>query len=176
MSCRQICIFIISWVFLLTASAVLPAFAQSSLFVASEGTRLMEKDSITSDILAEVPLGTEVTILEAKERWYRVTTPDGETGWIYRGRLAESPPADEVLAESEDLFAGMDDSSTIEASKADTARSIRGLSPETETYAENQNTPAEYRKALEKVLKTEIKTGEIDSFLKQGHIGPYAGN
>ena len=92
---------------------------------------------------------------------------------MYRGYLSDTPPAEEVKKESEDLFAFLP-GSRIEADESDTARSIRGLSEETEQYATNRGTPAKYKRALDNVLAMEIKEKDLEAFLKTGHIGEYA--
>jgi len=75
--------------------------------------------------------------------------------------------------ESGDLFAFMP-GSNIQADEADTARSIRGLSRETEQYANNRGTPAAYRSALDHVLAMGVEERELEEFLMKGKIGEYA--
>ena len=58
--------------------------------------------------------------------------------------------------------------------EADTARSIRGLSPDAEKYAKNAGTSREHKDALEKVLATNITGKAIEKFLENGKIGEYA--
>lgn len=148
-------------------------FAQEKLWVSSDKAKLMSESSASSATVTTLPMGTEVTVLVKDGRWYNVSSAAGENGWIYRGRLSDSPPAEEVQKESEDLFAFMPGSS-IQADEADTARSIRGLSPETEQYAKGKGTPAEYKAALDKVLALSIDERELNGFLSRGKIGEYA--
>ena len=80
---------------------------------------------------------------------------------------------EEVQKESEDLFAFLP-GSNIEADEANSARSIRGLSNETEQYAQNRQTPAAYQEALDRVLAMSVSQGEVEEFLKSGKIGEYS--
>ncbi|MFO7985130.1 MAG: hypothetical protein R6U38_04655 [Desulfatiglandaceae bacterium] len=126
-----------------------------------------------SETLKTLPMGTEVSVLKTEDRWHYIRTPSGEEGWMYRGRLSDSPPETQAADEGTDLFAGLTGSG-IQADEADTARSIRGLSKETETYAKRQNTPEKYQEALDQVLAMRITEKQLQAFLKAGQIGEYA--
>ena len=118
-------------------------------------------------------MGDEVTVLAFEGKWYNVLDPSGKEGWIYRGKLSDSPPAEEVQKESENLFAFFP-GSKIEADEANSSRSIRGLSSETEQYAKNRQTPAACKMALDNVLAMSINEAELEEFLKNGKIGEYS--
>ncbi|MBW1912032.1 MAG: SH3 domain-containing protein [Deltaproteobacteria bacterium] len=166
--------FNLSWLFILSLLLFISvAVAQEKLWVSSESAKLKQERKISSRTISTLPIGTEVEILISEGRWYRILAPSGEEGWMYRGRLSGSPPAKEVQDESGDLFAFMPGSS-IQADEADTARSIRGLSRETEQYANNRGTPAAYRSALDRVLAMGVEERELERFLMKGKIGEYA--
>ncbi len=150
-----------------------PALARDTLWVTSEGSKLKSNNKASSRTIEIVPIGTEVTVLTSKRRWHKVRIPSGEEGWMYRGRLSEAPPQKEVAGETDDLFASLG-GSKIEAQEADTGRSIRGLSSETEQYARLRGTPITYERALDRVLAMGVTEKELDTFLKQGQIGEYA--
>ena len=97
----------------------------------------------------------------------------GQEGWIYGGRLSRTPPEKKSQDEAGNLFAGMS-GSKIGADEADTSRSIRGLSSETEQYAKNRGTPDTYKKALDGVLSMGVTEQELEAFLMKGKIGEYA--
>ena len=146
---------------------------QEKMWVSSDRAKLKTGGSASSMTVTTLPMGAEVTVFEKEGRWYRTSSAAGEEGWIYRGRLSDSPPAEEVQKESEDLFAFMPGSS-IQADEADTARSIRGLSPETEQYANSKGTPAEYKVVLDRILALGVNERELEVFLSRGKIGEYA--
>ena len=148
------------------------AFAGGTMWVTSDKARLKAKPSASSTTVSTVPVGVKVSVLESEKRWYRVRTSSGEKGWMYRGKLSDTPPAKET-AESDNLFGSMQ-ASSISADEAQTSRSIRGLSKETEQYAQKRGTPEVYKKALDQVLAIHITDKELDVFLKAGKIGEYA--
>ena len=151
---------------------VIPVFAGGAMWVTSDKARLKSKPKASSTTFSTIPVGTEVSVLESKKRWYRVRTSSGEKGWMYRGKLSDTPPEKEA-EESDNLFSSMQ-SSSISADEAQTSRSIRGLSKETEQYAQQRGTPEVYKKALDQVLAIRITDKEVDVFLKEGKIGEYA--
>ena len=148
-------------------------FAEDRMWVASEGAKLKENKKASSQTIVTLPIGTEVTILEVVKRWYRVVVPSGEEGWIYRGRLSQSPPEKKSQDETGNLLSGLMGSG-VKADESDTARSIRGLSSETEAYAKARGTPMEHRRALDRVLSMRVREKELVAFLRQGKIGEYA--
>ncbi|MDB9823033.1 SH3 domain-containing protein [Deltaproteobacteria bacterium] len=167
---RRIILTSISLVLLFSVSMVL---AQDKLWVSSDSAKLKTDKSASSETIDTLSIGIEVTVLASEGKWYNVLDPSGKQGWIYRGKLSDSPPAEEVKKESEDLFAFLP-GSNIEADEADSARSIRGLSSETEQYAKNKQTPAAYQEALDRVLAMSIGEVELEEFLKTGKIGEYS--
>ncbi len=148
------------------------AFAQESQWVTSEGAKLKTDHRASSETIATLPIGTEVTVLDSEKRWRYIRTPSDQEGWIYRGKLSDSPPEKETEG-TEDLFGSLTGSG-ISADEADTGRSIRGLSTETEEYAKKTGTPVSYQKALDRVLAMRISEKELVVFLKKGKIGEYA--
>jgi len=152
--------------------SVFPVFAGGAMWVTSDKARLKSKPKASSTTFSTIPVGTEVSVLESKKRWYRVRTSSGEKGWVYRGKLSDTPPEKEI-EESDNLFSSMQ-SSSITADEAQTSRSIRGLSKETEQYAEQRGTPEVYKEALDQVLAIRITDKDVDAFLKAGKIGEYA--
>jgi uncharacterized protein YgiM (DUF1202 family) len=148
------------------------ASSAESLWVASEGARLKADPSASSETVSELTVGTELTLLKSENRWYQVRSASGKKGWIYRGKVSDAPPSKDAKDE-DNLFAGLQ-TSTITADEAHTSRSIRGLSKETEVYAEKRGTPEVYKKALDQVLATTVTQKELATFLRNGKIGEYA--
>jgi len=155
------------------------AVAQETLWVTSAEADLKAERSVSSDTVAELQRGTQLSVEAYESRWYRVSTEDGKTGWVYRGRVSETRPE---ISEGEKkdegggiggLLGGLGGSS-VETDAADSARSIRGLSPEAKAYAEKTGTPKQSRDALDQVLSLSISENAIESFLEKGHVGKYA--
>jgi len=149
-----------------------PASGAESVWVASSGAKLKVDRSASSQTVSELPVGAELTVLNSEGRWYQVRTTSGKEGWVYRGKVSTAPPPKETQ-ETENLFAELG-GSDISADEAQTSRSIRGLSPETEQYARQRGTPEAYQKALDEVLVMRVAPKELEAFLRNGKIGEYA--
>lgn len=50
--------------------------------VNTDGLNLRSESNTSSAVLATLPIGTSLTVLEKQGDWYRVNTPDGKTGWV----------------------------------------------------------------------------------------------
>ncbi len=148
-----------------------------TVWVASDGAMLKEERKASSDTIAELPVGMELMVLEYKKRWYHVTTPEDLTGWIYRGKISKEPPEEEGDSgegdATGDLLSAIS-GSDIKSDESDTARSIRGLSPEAEAYATSAGTPRECKEALDQVLSYKSSGDDIHQLLKEEKIGEYA--
>lgn len=142
-------------------------------WVVSDRTTLKESGSITSPDITPLPVGTELTLLEEGGRWLKVRTADGKEGWVFAGRVADTKPVTETSSEG-GLFEGVSQQSSIKTAKADSARSIRGLSPEATQYAQNRGTPQLYRTELDRILARSVTPKKLDTFLRNGKLGEYA--
>ncbi|WP_280206164.1 SH3 domain-containing protein [Brevibacillus sp. AY1] len=61
-------------------SADKPAVQKAT--VNTDGRNLRSEANTSSTILTTLATGTSLTVLEKQGDWYRVTTPDGKTGWV----------------------------------------------------------------------------------------------
>ena len=150
------------------------AMAEEKRWVSSEGTALKAEASATSESVVDVLIGTEVTLVESGGRWLKVRTAAGKEGWVYAGRVSVTPPDGEVAASDGGIFGDSMKNSQITTAKADSARSIRGLSPETVKYAKSRGTPELVKKTLDVILARKVTAAELKAFLLEGHIGEYA--
>jgi hypothetical protein len=145
----------------------------ASRWVVSAGTTLKADAVATSADIAPLELGARVLVLENAGRWLKVQTAEQKTGWVFAGRLAATPPVSEVTS-SDGLFSASAQQSQIDIAQADSARSVRGLSVETENYAKERGTPQEYRQALDRILARQVSKDEITAFMRAGKLGEYA--
>lgn len=162
---------VVALALLLAAST---AMAEEKRWVSSDGTVLKSEASATSENVVDLLVGTEVTVIESGGRWLKVKTSAGKEGWLYAGRVSETAPAAEVTGGDGGIFGDSMQKSQIKTAKADSARSIRGLSPETAKYAKDRGTPEAYKKALDIILVRKVSAKELKAFLKEGKIGEYA--
>lgn len=150
------------------------AMAEERRWVSSDGTALKAEASATSATVIDLLVGAEVTIVETGGRWLKVQTASGKSGWVYAGRVSEVPPTAEVASGDGGLFGDSMKNSQINTAKADSARSIRGLSPGAAQYAKSRGTPEMYKKSLDGILARKVNAKELKAFLKDGRIGEYA--
>jgi uncharacterized protein YgiM (DUF1202 family) len=168
-------LFVLTGIFSLFFFASAGMAGAEKLWVSSADAKLKADKTASADTIAELPLGTPLTLLSSDSKWYQVSTASGKKGWIYRGKVSNKPPAKSATAgTSLGSALGQLTGSGIKANQSDTSRSIRGLSPEAEVYAAENGTPEECRKALDSVLKSRTDRNETETFLKQGNIGEYA--
>ena len=158
---------------LLLALNALPALSAEKRWVVSEGTALKAEQSVSAASVTELPVGAELTLVEGAGRWLKVQTSDGKEGWVYAGRVSDTAPVAEVGG-GEGLFGDSLQKSQITTAKADSARSIRGLSPEVAQYAKQRGTPENLKKELDRILSRKVSDKDIKAFLKEGKIGEYA--
>ena len=164
---------VVSMLALMLVLAGTASLAEEKRWVSSDGTTLKSEASVSSADVAPLPVGMELSVIESGGRWLKVKTSNGKEGWVYAGRVADTPPSAEVTGES-GLFGDTLQSSQIKTAKADSARSIRGLSPEVDQYAKQRGTPESFKKELDKVLARKVSPKELRAFLKEGKIGEYA--
>lgn len=157
---------------LLLTLAAAPAFGEEKRWVVSEGTELKAEQSISAATVAPLPVGAELNLVENAGRWLKVQTAQGTEGWVYAGRVSDTAPVAEVTGDG--LFGESAQQSQVNTAKADSARSIRGLSPEVAQYAKQRGTPENLKKSLDKILERKISDKEVNAFLKEGKIGEYA--
>lgn len=150
------------------------AFAQTAMWVGSEDAKLKADRSASSETLSVLAIGTSVRVIATEGKWIRIRLVSGDEGWMYRGKLTEKQPLKEAESDGVGDLLSAATGSRIQADEATTARSIRGLSKETEQYANLRGTPEAYRKALDSVMAMKITRGDMEAFLKAGRIGEYA--
>ncbi len=151
-------------------------FAEKTLYVSSSGAALKADRSASADTIAELSSGTLLMVLDFQDRWYKVSTPDEKIGWIYRGKVSETPPGEEMPS-TDDLLGDLGDSGILLAA-ADTSRSIRGKKQEDgEDGSVSQERLPESEKAflnaLNRILEFYTSDAEVAAFLKEGKIGEY---
>ncbi|MCM3473103.1 SH3 domain-containing protein [Brevibacillus borstelensis] len=56
--------------------------AKQTATVQTDGLNLRAESSTASAVLGTLKAGSTLTVLEKKEDWYRVQTPDGKIGWV----------------------------------------------------------------------------------------------
>ena len=156
-------------IFMITGAVI----AAETLWVISEGAKLKMEPSASSETIETLQVGSELSEDSSEGSWYKVTTKSNKTGWIYRGKVSTTQPEGKEDKGGGGLFGALPGSS-VQASAADTSRSIRGLSPAAKEYAASTKTPEVYQEALDRLLDLRVTDREIEEFLKEGKIGEYS--
>ena len=154
------------------------SLAAETVWVSSTNASLKADKKASSDTIAKLAVGAELSVITMDGKWVRVKTASGKTGWIYRGKISDVQPETLSTEEKKDdglggLLGGLT-GSDITAQSADSSRSIRGLSPEAEAYARQTGKTQVYTDALDSVLELKTDEKEIEAFLESGKIGEYA--
>lgn len=161
----------------LAFSSIATRAAGENVWVSSSRAELKAASQASSRTIRKLDKGARLQVVLMDGRWYQVRTANGESGWVYRGKVSSKPPAgtepDGGGGSLGELLGDLSGSS-IQADKATTSRSIRGLSPEAQEYARQTGAPKAYQQALDKVFAVKVKDEEIESFLEKGRIGEYA--
>lgn len=95
----------LAWLVLLCALLALPAHAQTVYVIDQLEIGVHRETDVDSVILAVIPTGTELQVLERDGEFVRVTTPDGVTGWVDARYVVDEKPGGAALAQREAEFA-----------------------------------------------------------------------
>ncbi|MEW5909521.1 MAG: SH3 domain-containing protein [Thermodesulfobacteriota bacterium] len=151
--------------------------AAEKAWVSSYDAKLKAGKSATSETIAILSLGTELSVISFDGRWYEVSTGTGRKGWLYRGKVSSTPPEPGTTQPGEDhlgkLLSGITDSG-IKEDTPDTSRSIRPLSVEKDKKEDQGKNEAAYPEALNQLLSRKVTASQVDRFLQEGKIGEYA--
>jgi len=154
-----------------------PTHSAERVWVSSFDAKLKADKTASSQTLAVLTVGAELTVNSENDRWYLVTAQDGKKGWIYRGKVSSEPPQPSGEKTEGDsvgkLLTGLT-GSRIGSGEVDTSRSMRMLSVEKKKKQDGSQPDQNYEEALESVLSRRITDIRVDQFLEAGKIGEYA--
>ncbi len=164
--------FVVSLVSILLASS--PALAQqaasaaSTLSVNRPVVNMFSSATTDTDVVSQAIYGTPVTVLEQKNGWSRIRTPDDYTGWVEPGVLVAAPPggkpygtgANEVV-QVRAIFAHV-------YREASVTRHAPMLTVPFETKLELDGADA---RQSERWLRVRLVGGEV-GFIQTGDVGP----
>lgn len=127
-----------------------------------DAAALRGRASAEAALLARLGRGEPVRALRERGAWVFVQAADGREGWLFRGHLAQSPPAPAPASLFDPLPGSM-----ILAEAADTARSARSLGP--------PGPPAPQAcAALAAALDVRLSPDMLDDFLRNASLGEHA--
>jgi hypothetical protein len=154
---------------LLAGLAAAAISAGGTAYVKVSDADLREGNSLGGPKVAELPIGTPVSVIQLDRFRALVRTQSGTQGWISLRHIQEKPPA----SSSGGVFGGLirEDRS---ANELGTAASGRGLSEAAEQMAELEDIDPAVVESLRhmEVLAAGIKDAEVDAFIKAGGLNP----
>ena len=158
-------------IFLLTGLSFASDSFAATLYVKKSGTKLQALDSARSKVIARLSRGTPVSVIKKSKRFYQVSTPGGNKGWIFKFKLTSRAPANSSGGGG--ILGALGGRQKIAARESSSGSSIRGLSPISEKHAKNKGISEEEIQAVKKMEAFHINPQDVEKFLKEGRLGEY---
>jgi SH3-like domain-containing protein len=137
--------------FFLVLGAVAAQIA-NTFYVAVKSAEVKSSSGIFAGVLASLPLGEAVTVLQTGNKWFEVTTARGVRGWV----LKEALSARRVVP------------STRLVDSGEVAMAGKGFTSEVEKIFKQQNS-ADYSQVDAMEARTVTLT-ELQAFLREGRL------
>jgi hypothetical protein len=136
------------------------ALAAEQLFVNSESVDIVSGKSGLSDVVKNVPKGTQLTVLsQDADGWLQVQSGDAQ-GYVFKDALSPNKPSGDFTA-SMNVDTGMT-----------TANAGKGMGPEANQWALGKNLSPAAMDALVAFSHT-IKQSDLDAFATAGSVGKF---
>ena len=169
-------VFLKSYVFKITLFILLFPFAvdAETLYVKSSKTKLRKEESTRAAMIQLLSPGTPVKVLIKHKRFYRVQTPKGKEGWVFKFKLTARKPSGKSAKSAlsfADILSGGPSISVLESSSGS---SIRGLSPAVKSYAKSKGLSSSAVQAVTNMETYQVDDRELEKFLQKGRLGEYA--
>ena len=145
-----------------------------TLYVKSSKTKLRKEESTRAGMIQLLSAGTPVKVLVKHKRFYRIQTPKGKEGWVFKFKLTARRPSSKAAQSSPsfaDILAG---GPSISVRENSSGSSIRGLSPAGENYAKSKGLSDSSVQAVANMENYQVDERELEKFLKKGRLGEYA--
>ena len=138
----------------------------ATVYVKPPSGVLKREPSALSATVQQLAAGEALTLLEPSGEWVRVRTAGGSEGYVYSGRIAAERPTVAPAPSADplgDLFGGVRGGGAT-VREADTAASIRGLTPVAKQYAQRKQIAAETVARLEWAESVQPTAEELAAF------------
>jgi hypothetical protein len=133
---------------------------------ARSGVPLREEPKTLANVLATVPYGTQVRVLEVRSFFARVSvSTTGATGWVRSGDLVEPPVLTGRVASRTTASAGYASTSDVSAAGRQFDDSIEG------TYKASRAELAQAYALVDALEKKAPATAEVEAFIRDGRLG-----
>jgi hypothetical protein len=157
-------------IFLFTVLGLCKLGMAETIYVQAKSATLRSGTTSLSRVVASVPFGQELELIEKRDHWYKVQVQNGAVGWVYHTKVGTHKPS---AGESRLASLGSDFRQTRSSSITGTA-GVRGLDEFSSGYANRAGIAARHRTAVERMTNYRLSQREVEAFLKSGRLGEYA--
>jgi len=155
----------------LAASALLAALAIAYAAPGTEYVRrsakLRSNKGRSGTVVRTLSRGDTVSVLRRSGPWRQVKVTDlGVEGWLHKSRLTRRKPDP-----------GTGDSQAVADARATglgSGRTIRGLKPEAERYANTKAIGPRERQSVNTMIAYRVDPASLDRFMRDGKLGEYS--
>jgi hypothetical protein len=143
-----------------------------TMYVSKDEVKVTEDKSPMSRAVDTLRLGDQVRVLEKSDRHYKIRTPSGKTGWVFKFKLSDQAVGG---GGGGNLLSGLTGESRIAAREASTGGSIRGLKETSERYAKTKRSDPASRDAVQRMEDRAISRDDLLQFQREGSVGEFSG-
>lgn len=134
------------------------------LYVFSKSASLLDQSSAGAKVLQTLTKGQELSQLEIKDAWVRVSV-NGKAGWVSKYLVSATKPSLEKT-DMESMQINLKKESRKRASAYSTAASARGLSADVATTRDIKSD----MQAVKKMEENKVKSQDVQKFIKDGNL------
>ncbi len=142
-----------------------PGFADT-LFAKKAGTKIYQEASARSKVVETIGAGKEVATTGTEGKFFKVTTPSGQNGFVFKFKLGKSAPEN-----GGNLSSLKGEKMAVRESTS--SSSIRGLSAVSEEHAEKKGISKADIQAVKDMENYSVPANEVDQFLSNRKLGEY---
>ncbi len=139
------------------ALAVLARAAPETMSVQVRTGQVRASPSFVASVLAELPYGTQVEVVETSSSWLQVKLPDGRSGWMHQSALTRERL--QLRAGTTDVASG--------ARVNEVALATKGFTHQVETAYRQQRPDLNFA-WVDKMESFRVSAAEIQAFLHGG--------
>ena len=141
-----------------------------TVYVQAKSATIRSGTTSLSQVMATVPYGQALELIENGESWYKVRSQNGAVGWIYHTKVSSSKPS----GQESSLAALGKDFRRSESSSVTGTAGVRGLDEYSAGYAKRSGIAARHRTAVDRMTNYRLTDREVEAFLESGKLGEYA--
>ncbi|MCP9447981.1 MAG: SH3 domain-containing protein [Nitrospira sp.] len=142
-----------------------------TMYISRDEVKMTEEKSPTSKVVETLRRGTQVRVIEKSDRHFKVQTPSGKTGWVFKFTLSNQKAG----GGGSDLLSVVTGDTRIAAREAGTGGSIRGLKETSERYATTKHVDQAAKDAVQRMEDRVIPRDELLKFQREGSVGEFSG-